>query len=79
MTIIGWFSGFCLAFCGIPQLLKAIKTKKADDLSWGFLFMWGVGELGAAIYITGNLPLFLNYVLNLMIIIILVYVKGRYK
>lgn len=75
--IIGWIGGLSLAFCAVPQVIKTIKTKSARDLSYGFLNLWLLGEICAVIYITENLPLFLNYCANIVFISIIYYYKIR--
>ena len=48
---IGWLGSTLLAFCGAPQAIKTYRTKQAEDLSWGFLFMWIGGEICTTIYV----------------------------
>jgi uncharacterized protein with PQ loop repeat len=85
--MIGWIGSLLLSFCGLPQASKTYRTRKADDLSWGFLGMWGMGEVFTFIYVLDlNLakgeyqyPLLANYSINFVIICYLVYVKCFYK
>ena len=85
--MLGWIGSLLLSFCGIPQAIKSYRTKQADDLSWLFLGMWGVGEIFTLIYvIQSNIisgmfqyPLIMNYTLNTIIICYLVYVKIKYS
>ena len=72
IEILGWSSTFLLGLCGVPQALKAWKTKGATDISWVFLVMWLLGEILACIYVcSGNftsgvcqVPLLVNYILG---------------
>lgn len=76
---IGWIGALLLAFCGLPELIKTIKTKQCN-LSWPFLLMWGFGEFFTLIPIVDkNLGTFLlmNYSVNLVIILILSYFKAK--
>lgn len=43
--ILGWLGSFCFAFCGVPQVIKCIKSGNADGVSAIFLWMWLMGEL----------------------------------
>jgi len=81
MEIIGWIGGVLLAFCGLPQAIESYKTKNSDGLTWGFLIMWGVGELFTIVYIIPkwHWPLIFNYTANIIFISIIVYYKVRGK
>lgn len=77
MNTLGWIGSILLGFCGLPELIATIRNKKCN-LSWGFLSMWGLGEIFVLIpVISDGLAPFLifNYVLNIVIISILI----RYK
>jgi uncharacterized protein with PQ loop repeat len=84
---IGWIGSVLLAICAVPQVLKTWKTKKADDLSWLFLIFWLLGEALTLSYIIysdilikyAHYPLYLNYMLNIILVFYLVYAKIVYK
>lgn len=77
MEFIGWMGSILLAFCGLPQAIESYRTKNSDGLTWGFLIMWGVGELFTIAYIIPkmHLPLIFNYAANIVFISIIVYYK----
>jgi uncharacterized protein with PQ loop repeat len=78
LEFIGWLGSASLAFCAIPQLIHTVRTKDATGLSWGFLGLWGGGEVLALIYqhaINGWTPLHFNYIMNIAIISVLGMVK----
>jgi len=77
MEYIGWIGGILLAFCGLPQAIESWKTGKSDGLTWGFLIMWGVGELFTIVYIIPkwHWPLIFNYTANIIFISIIAYYK----
>lgn len=80
--LVGFCGAMLFAFCVLPQTIKTIATKKADDLSWGFLSMWFFGELFAIIYnhtVLQSWPLHLNYYGNMMLLLPIIYVKLRYR
>ncbi len=77
IDLLAWLGVFLLSACGIPQAWKAWKTKSSGDISWGFLCMWGIGELCMLPYASYPLQpiLLINYTCNLICIAIIV----RYK
>lgn len=77
MENIGWIGSILLAFCGLPQAIESFKTKSSAGLTWGFLFMWFVGELCTFAYILPkmDLPLMFNYGANIIFLIIIIYYK----
>lgn len=79
MENIGWIGSILLAFCGLPQAIESYKTKSSAGLTWGFLFMWFVGELCTFAYILPkmDLPLMFNYGANIIFLIIIIYYKIR--
>ena len=81
MEYIGWIGSILLAFCGLPQAIESYKTKNSNGLTWGFLIMWGTGELLTIIYIIPKLylPLLFNYTANIIFISIILYYKIKPK
>jgi uncharacterized protein with PQ loop repeat len=79
MELLGWGGALCLAFCGVPELIKTVKTKKCS-IGWGFLILWGLGEVFTLVPVIGNnlgAYLTFNYTLNILIILILIYYKVK--
>jgi uncharacterized protein with PQ loop repeat len=81
METIGWIGSILLAFCGLPQAIESYKTKNSDGLTWGFLGMWGMGEIFTIIYILPkwHWPLIFNYTANIIFISIILYYKIKPK
>ena len=77
MDNLGWLGSILLAFCGLPQAIESYRTKNSDGLTWGFLIMWGVGEIFTVIYIIPkwHWPLIFNYTANLIFISVILYYK----
>lgn len=75
--ILGWIGSLCLAGCGIPQAWVSYKDKHSDGISWAFLLLWAFGEVFAIIYVYDKLdmPLLVNYGVNLLIVGIMLYYK----
>jgi len=84
---IGWFGAIFFAVCALPQVIKTWKTKKADDLSWLFLFFWLMGEIFTITYIVVDdfknsnfhYPLYINYGFNTLFVFYLFYAKKKYS
>lgn len=84
IEILGIVAGLCTTSAVIPQLKKAIKTKKTADVSIGMFIVlligfvlwiiYGVQQSDVPIVLTNGLSLALN---SLMIILILKYGKGK--
>ena len=81
MEFLGWLGSILLAFCGLPQAIESYKTKCSDGLTWGFLFMWFLGELLTFAYVLPklDLPLIFNYSANIIFLIIIIYYKIKPK
>jgi uncharacterized protein with PQ loop repeat len=81
METIGWIGSILLAFCGLPQAVESYKTKNSDGLTWGFLGMWGMGEIFTIIYILPkwHWPLIFNYTANIIFISIILNYKIKPK
>ena len=86
LTIIGFLGAICFAFCALPQVIKAIKTKSTDDISLLYIILSIFGNIFSAIYIFGTnylsgcwqYPQYFNYGIALTLIIILMIIKSKY-
>ena len=76
MTILGYIGSILLAVCGLPEAYASWKRGYSFVSSW-FLFMWFFGEVFTLVYVVDKLdiPLILNYGLNIIFIGIII----RYK
>ena len=75
---IGWVGNQLLAWCGAPMVFDVINKKSADGYAWGFIVMWGLGEILALIYMYNkhkDYPTMINYSINLAFILIVCYYK----
>ena len=73
---IGWIASFCFMISGAPAAYEAIQTGHSN-LNIGTLTLWTVGEIAAILYILPkkDLPLLVNYFVNLVFISIIWYYK----
>jgi len=86
IEFMGWLGAVLFSCCAVPQCIKTWRTKMAEDLSWGFLWMWCWGEVLTFAYVVVTnsrvgeyqLPLIANYVFNFVLVVYLLYAKARY-
>ncbi|KGG02913.1 hypothetical protein EU99_1875 [Prochlorococcus marinus str. MIT 9321] len=77
--IFGYFAAILTTAAFLPQLIKTLKTKKADDVSLATLIMFIIGVLSWIIYgyKISSAPIlianFITLILNLLILISKVY------
>lgn len=78
-SILGWLGSICLALCGVPQAVMSYRERHSHGISWGFLVLWAFGELFALAYVYDklDLPLLLNYAVNILIVGVILYFKVR--
>ena len=74
LETVGIVGSVCLALCGVPLVLEAWRTGKCS-YAWWFLILWIVGEAATLIYtgFRGEWILWLNYIPNLLCLIILFF------
>ncbi len=85
--IIGWMGSILFAICALPQVIHTFKTKKTDDLSELFLWLWFWGEVFTLCYIfiddiasqNYHIPLYFNYLFNLLLLFYLIFAKYTYN
>jgi uncharacterized protein with PQ loop repeat len=72
----GFVGGIMLSICSIPEAIKSYK-EKACHIGWGMLLLWLGGEIGLLVYEvkTMALPRLINYFLNLLCILVLIFYK----
>ena len=79
VDIYGYFAAILTTAAFLPQLIKALKTKKVDDVSLTTLIMFIIGVLSWIIYgyIIDSTPILIanliTLVLNLLILISKIY------
>ena len=81
MEYIGVFGGIITTSGGIPQLYKIHKTKSADDLSYGMLFMWVTGlsmTLTYGVY-TNQFPVYVPASCSLCMSTLMILSKAYYS
>lgn len=85
--LIGWMGSLLFAICALPQVIHTFKTRKTDDLSELFLWLWFWGEVFTLCYIliddlaskNYHIPLYFNYLFNLVLLFYLIFAKYAYN
>lgn len=72
----------CFSGSFIPQIIKTIKTKSSNDISYGLLFLSLSGHLLALVHAfhneSHNQWLVLGYIIGSMFLLTLIFLKGLY-
>lgn len=80
-SYVGIIAGICTAISLLPQLVKLIKTKKAEDLSLFYLIILFVG-LSLWIwygFLRDDLPIIVTNCLSILINSVVLVLSIRYK
>ena len=79
--VIGLAAGVCTASSLIPQVVKTIKEKKAEDVSLWMLIVLGTGIILWIIYgiKKGDLPIIATNAFSLLVNITMVILGIKYK
>jgi len=79
--IIGLAAGVCTATSLIPQVVKTIKEKKADDVSLVMLLVLGSGIALWIVYgiKRNDLPIIATNAFSLAVNITMVFLRIKYK
>ena len=78
---VGYAGGIILGICLIPQIIKIYQTKKVDNISyiWQFLYILGISlHLYYGIYYN-LLPIYIPTVIELILILIMLFMKIKYS
>lgn len=70
-----WIGSILLALCGLPQAYRSYTDGHSRGISSTFLVMWGLGEILTFFYIIGDLPLMINYGINIICISVIIKYK----
>ncbi len=82
-VFIGWFGNIILSISVIPQVYETWKTHDVSSFNWSFLLMWTFGVIFTFIYLIHDnyqskryqYPMLLNYLVNVIGTVYLVYAK----
>lgn len=81
ITFLGFMAGTLTTLSFVPQVHKAWRTKRCDDLSLGMLLAFGTGVLLWLIYgvLMAASPIIVANAITLALILALLWLKGRYR
>lgn len=78
---VGYFAALVTTVASLPQLIKILKTKSAEDISvWMFVF-YAIGSVSWFTYGlgTGALPIVLTNIATFSVSIAIIFLKFKYK
>ncbi|RYY56926.1 MAG: hypothetical protein EOO09_04395 [Chitinophagaceae bacterium] len=78
---IGIFAGICTGVSLLPQLFKIIKNKKAEDISWFYLFILVAGLAGWIVYgvMKDDYPIIITNAFSFLTNVLIIIFSGIYK
>jgi MtN3 and saliva related transmembrane protein len=79
--LLGFLAGTLTTFSFVPQVFKAWRSKRCDDLSWGMLVTFSTGVLLWLIYGVqmSASPVIAANAVTLALLIVIIVLKVRYK
>jgi MtN3 and saliva related transmembrane protein len=81
IVLVGYIAGTLTTVSFVPQVIKAWKMRETRDLSLAMLVLFGIGILLWTLYgiWTGSLPIIAANVITFFLILILLFLKMRYR
>ena len=79
--VIGLLAGACTTISFVPQVMKSFQTKSVKDFSWLYFLIFGCGLFFWLIYglFLNSLPIILANTVTLILVLILIGMKIKYK
>jgi MtN3 and saliva related transmembrane protein len=80
-TMLGFVAGVLTTFSFVPQVYKAWRSKRCDDLSWGMLLTFAAGVALWLIYglLIWAAPIVVANAVTLALVLAIVTMKARYR
>ena len=81
IIIVGYIAGTLTTISFVPQVIRAWKMRETRDLSLAMLVLFGIGILLWTLYgfQVGSLPIIAANVITFALILVLLFLKFRYK
>ena len=78
-AVIGYVAGTLTTLSFVPQVVRALRTRKTDDISWGWLAIFQCGLVLWFIYglILRNWPMILANAVTMSLCGVLIGLKAR--
>ena len=79
--LIGIIAGICTGISLLPQLIKIIREKKADDISWVMLFILLAGLAGWVWYgiLKEDYPIIITNSFSFMVNVAIIFFTVRFQ
>jgi MtN3 and saliva related transmembrane protein len=79
-TLLGSIAGMLTTISFVPQVLKAWRSKRCDDLSWGMLVTFSTGVVLWLIYglRLWAMPIIIANAVTLALLVMIIVLKIRY-
>jgi len=79
--LIGIIAGICTGISMLPQLIKIIKEKKANDISWFMLFILLGGLAGWVWYgiLKEDYPIIITNSFSFLVNVAIIFFTIRYR
>jgi MtN3 and saliva related transmembrane protein len=80
-SYIGIAAGICTSISLLPQLIKIIREKRAENISWFMLFIL-LGGLGLWVWyglLRKDYPIFITNSFSFLVNVLVIYFTFRYK
>ena len=79
--LIGIIAGICTGISLLPQLIKIIREKKADDISWVMLFILLVGLAGWVWYgiLKEDYPIIITNSFSFLVNVAIIFFTVRFQ
>jgi MtN3 and saliva related transmembrane protein len=79
-TLLGSLAGMLTTISFVPQVLKAWRSKRCDDLSWGMLVTFSTGVVLWLIYglRLWAMPIIIANAVTLALLVTIIVLKIRY-
>ena len=81
ITLLGFAAGTLTTLSFVPQVHKAWRSKRCDDLSLSMLLAFGAGVLLWLVYgvVLRKSPIIVANAVTLVLILVLLFLKARYR
>lgn len=81
LTILGLVAATLTTFSFVPQLVKVVRTRSADDLSYGMFGAFSIGIVLWLIYgvLRDDLPVIVANVVTLLLSVAILVLKYTYS
>ena len=78
---LGIVAGFCTTLSLVPQIIKAYRTKRTEDLSLGMFCLLALGVAMWFVYgvLISALPVIITNAITFVLVVYIIIMKLRYK